>query len=181
LSRLSVFLFGRCREPCADAQPLPDRKGLRSRSDRRRHRVHRGPCASECDQRAVSGIVGRCGHRACRARFRQLRPRQPSRIRFARCQAVSLSPQHPHRVPTLCDCQHAHDLWRSTDTHQGSVRSAGRSCLRSLEFVFSHHCRSQRNKPTGDVGSFAALAALDNRAEIASMETLRAWGFCVTT
>src|SRR5437879_5270888 len=50
LSRLSVFLFGRCREPCADAQPLPDRKGLRSRSDRRRHRVHRGPCAFECDQ-----------------------------------------------------------------------------------------------------------------------------------
>ena len=82
----------------------------------------------------------------------------------ARCQAVSLPPQHPHRVPTLCDCQHAHDLWRSTDDHQGSIGSAGRSCLRSLEFVFPHHRRSKRNRPTGDVGAFAALAALDDRA-----------------
>ena len=129
LSRFSVFLFGRCREPCADAQPLPDRKGLRSGSDRRRHRMHRGPCASEYDERAVSGVVGRCRHRACRARFRQLRTRRLSRIRFARCQAVSLPPQHRHRVPALCDCQHAHDPWRSTDDHQGSVGSAGRFCL----------------------------------------------------
>jgi len=63
LSRLSVFLFGRCREPCANAQPLPDRKGLRSGSDWRRHGVRRGPCASEHDERAVSGFVDRCGHR----------------------------------------------------------------------------------------------------------------------
>ena len=44
------------------------------------------------------------------------------------CQAVSLPPQHRHRVPALCDCQHAHDLWRSTDDHQGSLGS-DRSCL----------------------------------------------------
>ena len=90
-------------------------------------------------------------HRARRARLRQLRTRQPSQIHVARFQAVSLSPKHPHRVPTLCDCQHAHDLWRSTDHHQGSVGSAGRSCLRSLEFVFPHHRQSERNRPTGDV------------------------------
>jgi hypothetical protein len=77
------FLFGCCREPCADAQPLPDRKGLRSGSDRRGHGVHRRACAPEYDQRAVSGIVGRCGHRACRAGFRQLQTRQPSRSHFA--------------------------------------------------------------------------------------------------
>ena len=70
LSRLSVFLFGRCRKPCADAQPLPGWKGLRSGSNWRRRRLHRRACSSEYDQRAVSSVVGRYGHRACGARFR---------------------------------------------------------------------------------------------------------------
>ena len=77
LSRRSVFLFGRCREPCADAQPLSDRKGLRSRSDRRCHRVHRSARASECDERAVSGLVGRRAHRSRRPRFRRFRNSAP--------------------------------------------------------------------------------------------------------
>ena len=64
LSRCSVFLFGHCREPCADAQPLPGRKGLRSGSDRRGRWVHRCPRASECNERAIRGLVGRCADRA---------------------------------------------------------------------------------------------------------------------
>ena len=83
LSRRSVFLFGRCREPCADAQPLPDRTGLRSRSDRRCHRVHRSARASECDERAVSGLVGRRAHRSRRPRLRRFRTRRPAQIHVA--------------------------------------------------------------------------------------------------
>ena len=50
-------------------------------------------------------------------------------IRVVRCQTVSLPPQHPHRMPALCDCQRAHDPWRPTDDRQGPVGGAGRSCL----------------------------------------------------
>ena len=96
-----------------------------------------------------------------------------ARIRFARFQAISLPPKHRHRVPALCDCQHAHDLWRSTDDHQGSLGDAGRSCLRSLEFIFPHHRQSERNGPAGDVRRLAALAALDHRAASAEYRRRR--------
>jgi hypothetical protein len=47
-----------CREACADAQPLPDRKGLRGGSDRRSHRVRWGPGASEHDKKPCLGDHG---------------------------------------------------------------------------------------------------------------------------
>ena len=37
---------------------------------------------------------------------------------------ASLPPKHRLRVPALGNCQHAYDLWRSTDHHQGSFGSA---------------------------------------------------------
>ena len=54
----------------------------------------------------------------------------------------------------LCDRQHAHDPWRSTDHHQGSFGSGGRSCRRSLEFIFSHHRQSEFE--TGPPSMFGA-------------------------
>lgn len=162
LSRRSIFLFGRGREPCPDAQPLCNRKCLRSGSDRCGRWMHRCPCAPECDERAISGVVGRCAHRARGTRLRRLRTRHPARRHVTRVQALSLPPKHCHRLPVLCDCEPAHDLWRSTDDYQESRGNAGRPCVRSLEFVFPHHRQSERNGPAGDVRRLAALAALDH-------------------
>ena len=87
----------------------------------------------------------------------------------------------------LCDCQHTHDLWRSTDGHQGSFARADRCCLRSLEFVFSHYRRSERKGPAVDVRRLAAHAGFDHRAmnidggagtALSSMETSRVSGSC---
>ena len=64
-------------------------------------------------------------------------------------------------MPALGDCQHAHDPWRSTDHHQGSFGSGGRSCLRSLEFIFPHHRQSKPNGTAVDVRRLAAYAGLD--------------------
>ena len=76
---LPFFFSGVVVESRVDAQPVLDRKGLRCGSDRRGHRVYWGACDSECDERNVGGVVGRCSRRTCRARFRQLRARRPSR------------------------------------------------------------------------------------------------------
>ena len=173
LSCRSIFLFGRRREPCPDAQSLRNRNCLRSGSDRCGHRVHRGPRTSECDERAISGVVGRGAHRARRPGFRRFRTRRPAQIHVAWFPTISLPPKHRHRVPALGDCQHADALWRSADDHQGSLGRAGRSCLRSLEFIFPHHRQSEPNRPAGDVRRLAALAALDHRAASAEYRRRR--------
>ena len=90
--------------------------------------------------------------------------RRPAQIHVAWFPAISLPPKHRHRVPTLGDCQHAHEPWRSTDHHQGSLGSCGRSCLRSLEFIFPHHRQSEPNGTAVDVRRLAAHAGFDHRA-----------------
>ena len=109
-------------------------------------------------------------HRTRRPRLRRFRTRPPAQIHVAWFPAISLPPKHRHRVPALGDCQHAHDLWRSTDDHQGSLGSGGRSCLRSLEFIFPHHRQSEPNGPAGDVRRLAAHAGLDHRAASAEID-----------
>ena len=96
--------------------------------------------------------------------FAGFRSRRPAQIHVAWFPAISLPPKHRHRVPTLGDCQHAHEPWRSTDHHQGSLGSCGRSCLRSLEFIFPHHRQSEPNGPAVDVRRLAAHAGFDHRA-----------------
>jgi len=101
-------------------------------------------------------LWGRCGHRACRAfGFANSGLGKPSRIRFARCQAVSLSPQHPRRRaysfaiantlttygvrPTLIKDQ----LEAPADLAYGSLEFVS-----FLRITVAH----SENKPTGDVG-----------------------------